>query len=137
MPSSFIFAQRGPRAADREKLEVARVAFISTRLDLSAEQAQTFWPIFNDFDKKRRVILRQISSLSKNVSMILEDEARNRIQKRFELQNELIDVEREFVKEVSQVINYNQILLLNEINKGFTRSLLQRQKRKDAKNLQP
>ena len=40
----------------REKMKVAKVAFITTRLDLSSETAQVFWPIFNDYEKEKSTL---------------------------------------------------------------------------------
>ncbi|MDN3203375.1 hypothetical protein [Algoriphagus sediminis] len=129
------FAQRGTRQIDREKLEAARVAFISTRLDLSTEQAQVFWPIFNEFDDQRRETLRELSRLSRDTESLSEDDAKNRIERRFNLQALLIEQEKDFVQKAADVLSYKQILLLNDINKDFTRSLYQRQRRGNNDNL--
>ncbi len=123
------YAQRGPRKVDREKLEAARVAFITTRLDLNTEQAQLFWPIFNEFDKERRETLRELSKLSRDSESLSDAEAKERIEKRFTLQAEMIDQEKAFVNKAAEVLSYQQILLLNDINKDFTRNLFQRQRR--------
>jgi len=123
------FAQRGTRKIDREKLEAARVAFISTRLDLSTEQAQVFWPIFNEFDDQRRETLRELSRLSHDTESLSEEDAKNRVERRFNLQALLIEQEKEFVQKAADVLSYKQILLLNDINRDFTRSLYQRQRR--------
>ena len=43
-------AQRGGERAERgEQIEQQRIAFITTELDLSVEEAQTFWPLYNDY----------------------------------------------------------------------------------------
>ena len=36
-----------------EKLETQRVAFITNRLDLTTEEATKFWPLYNEYSKKR------------------------------------------------------------------------------------
>ncbi len=57
---SLIFAQgpRGGGAGGGEKMEARKVAFLTTKLDLSAEEAKIFWPIYNDY-------VREISALRK------------------------------------------------------------------------
>ncbi|WP_288371377.1 hypothetical protein [uncultured Algoriphagus sp.] len=121
-------AQR--RGIDRERLEAARIAFITTRLDLSPEQAQNFWPIFNEFNEQREEKLKQIASLNprSNTESISKEEAQRLIKQRFELQRELIEDEEAFVQKAATVISYQQILQLNSINREFARSIYQRQR---------
>ena len=46
-------------AQNKNKLEAQRVAFITQRLNLTPEEAQQFWPIFNQYTEK----LQQIRAL--------------------------------------------------------------------------
>ncbi|KPQ10676.1 MAG: hypothetical protein HLUCCX10_15605 [Algoriphagus marincola HL-49] len=121
-------AQR--RGIDRERLEAARIAFITTRLDLSPEQAQNFWPIFNEFNEQREEKLKEIADLNPSTStnLMSKEDALSRIQKRFELQRKLIEDEEAFVQKAATVISYQQILQLNSINREFARSIYQRQR---------
>lgn len=123
-----VHAQR--RGIDRERLEAARIAFITTRLDLSPEQAEKFWPIFNEFNEQREEKLKQIASLNPRSSTesISKEEAQRLIKQRFELQRELIEDEEAFVQKAAIVISYQQILQLNSINREFARSIYQRQR---------
>jgi hypothetical protein len=43
---------QGPRHGD-DKIEAAKVAFFTQKLDLSAEDAKIFWPIYNDYQKEQ------------------------------------------------------------------------------------
>lgn len=126
--SLSVLAQR-PGRPDREQLEAARIAFITTRLDLSPDQAQKFWPIFNEFNNERNSKLREIAGLSNEESDLSDQDAKNLIKKRFDIQKSMIEDEILFVEKASSVLSYNQILKLNQINKDFTRQMFQRQRR--------
>ncbi|MEP0714237.1 hypothetical protein [Algoriphagus sp.] len=129
------FAQRSDERYDKEKLEAARVAFITTRLDLRPEQAEKFWPIYNVFDETRDKILKEMSELGRVKDIKLsEAEAKARIGKKFELQRKLIADEEKFVKDLSSVLTYNQIIQLNGLSREFARHIYQRHKREDSKN---
>ncbi|MCS5489361.1 hypothetical protein [Algoriphagus limi] len=126
---SLGFAQRRGNI-DSERLEAARVAFITTRLDLSSEQAEKFWPIFNEYNKKREANLKEIADLTprNQSSELTNEQAKEVISKRFSIQKQMIVEEEKFVEKVSQVISYQQILKLNGINRDFARMLYQRQR---------
>lgn len=122
------FAQRPSQQIDPEKLQAARIAFITTRIELTPEQAEKFWPIFNQYTESREVSMRQLGALNRGTSEISEEEAKRRIQKRFELQEKLMIDEKAFVEDVSKVLNHKQILKLNSIARDFTRHIYQRQR---------
>ena len=115
-----------PPTYDKEQLQAARIAFITTRLDLKPEQAEKFWPLFNQYSESKESTMREIGRLSDSATDISEDEAKSRINKRFQLQQKLIDEERKFVEDISKVITYNQTLKLNNIARDFTRQIYQR-----------
>ncbi|WP_026952313.1 hypothetical protein [Algoriphagus mannitolivorans] len=123
-----VLAQRPGQQIDPERLQAARIAFITTRIDLKPEQAEKFWPIFNEYNEKREGLMKQLVALNRNVNEISEEEAKSRIQQRFQLEEKLINEEKAFVNNVSKILNYKQILMLNNIARDFTRQLYQRQR---------
>lgn len=130
--SQMAFAQR-EGSFDKEKLKDARIAFITDRLDLSSQQAEKFWPIFNKYSESREANLRKMASLNprKEEGEISDSQAKTMITERFKLQRQMVADEEKFVQEVSSVISYTQILQLNGIARDFTRMIYQRHRRRD------
>lgn len=56
--SVVLSAQPGPpmEGAEFEKVEAYKVKFITDKLDLSPEEAQKFWPVYNEYTKKIKEI---------------------------------------------------------------------------------
>lgn len=122
-------AQRPSERYDPEKLQAARIAFITSRLDLKPEQAEKFWPIYNQFNDNRETYLKEIRKLSDLRSGdISESDAKKRIEQRFELQRKVLSEEEKFMSDLSKVISYNQILKLNGLARDFTRTVYQKQR---------
>ena len=40
----------------RKKIEIQKIAFITKALDLSSEEAQVFWPVYNNFSDEMKTI---------------------------------------------------------------------------------
>ena len=61
------FGQRGPIRErfqeKKEQIKALKVAFITTELNLTPEEAAKFWPIFNAFEDKQKEIKKQKSIL--------------------------------------------------------------------------
>lgn len=120
---------RGDRV-DREKLESARVAFITNRLGLTPDQAEKFWPIFNQHNESRRDHMRRMYEISKDGGENpTESKAKELIQKRFQIQEEMLKEEKEFMQNISTVISPVQAFKLSEANRDFTRQIYQMQRR--------
>ena len=43
-----------------EKIKAEKISFFTSKLDLTPAEAQAFWPVYNEFEKKRFDIKRQI-----------------------------------------------------------------------------
>ena len=124
--SSLAFAQRGGQPVDPERMQAARIAYITTRISLKTEQAEKFWPLFNSFTESRDASMRAMGDLSKGVESMTEEEAKSRIQQKLQIQQKLVQDEKIFVAEAAKVLTYKQLLLLQNIAKDFNRYLYER-----------
>jgi hypothetical protein len=50
----------GPTNEMFEKIKAEKISFFTEKLSLTPAEAQTFWPVYNEFEKKRFDIQRQI-----------------------------------------------------------------------------
>jgi len=128
------YGQREKRV-DREKLEAARVAFITNRLSLSPEQAEKFWPLYNEHEDSRKELMRKLYSISKKAKEdgLSQSVAQELMQERFNLQQALLQQEKEFLGKVSETLTPVQALRLNETNRDFARHIYRMQGREREK----
>lgn len=123
-------APQQERSYDREKFEAARVAFITNRLNLTPTQAEQFWPLFNQNMEERTHIMKELAEINKTDTDGLPiSKANELIDKRLNLQQRLLDKEKSFMKEITQVISPVQALKLGGANRDFTRQLYRLQGR--------
>lgn len=116
---------------DKEKLESAKVAFITQRIDLTPDQAEKFWPLYNQHNDKKLVLMKSMHEMVKiKKEEISNQTARDLIDKKFELEQKILDLEKAFLKDISKVISPVQALQLGDVNRDFTRHIYHMQKRK-------
>jgi Spy/CpxP family protein refolding chaperone len=122
--SMVSFAQKPDRNYDKDKLESARVAYITNRIDLKPEQAEKFWPLYNQYQEERSKMMDEISSLNQKGNTSISDaEAKNVVNNRLEKQQQMLDMEKKFMKDAQEVISPSQAVKLHGINRQFTRHL--------------
>jgi hypothetical protein len=107
---SVIVAQerKGPSPEMFEKIKAEKVSFFTGKLDLTAAEAQAFWPVYNEFEKKRFEIQRQKHDFER-----MPDEEFNKLSE-VEIEKMTINYIGSFEKEA---------LLLKEYNKQFLKIL--------------
>jgi mevalonate kinase len=118
----------GREAIDPERLQTARIAYITTRISLKPEQAEKFWPVFNGFTNSRESLMRTMGDLSRGAETIGEEEAKSKLNQKLQLQQKLVDEEKVFIAEASKILTYRQLLLLQNIARDFNRYLYDRQR---------
>lgn len=64
--------------ANREKLDAYRVGFFTKKLNLTSEEAEKFWPAYNDYQKKKNELQRErimlVRDFNQNESALSEKE---------------------------------------------------------------
>ncbi len=118
----------GGRPVDPERLQAARIAFITARISLKAEQAERFWPIFNSFTESREAHMKTIAELGRGVETMNEEDAKNRLMQKLQLMQKLVDEEKAFVASAGKILTFRQLLQLQNIAKDFNRYFYQRQR---------
>jgi len=118
----------GQRRPIREKIKTLKVAFITERLNLTSEEAQTFWPIYNEHEeniesikRKERVEIRGKLMDFENLS---EQEANSLLQQLIALEQEKQELNISYIKRMSDVISSKKTFLLIKAEEDFKKRLL-------------
>lgn len=129
---SFLVKAQSPE--QMEKIEAARIALITERLELSPEQAERFWPIYREFTDQRRGILQDLRDLRQQSASegINEDERKSLLEKAHNLRQKELNLERDYSERLMRIISAQQLASLRKAETDFTRILLERlEQRKD------
>jgi hypothetical protein len=125
--STVAMAQNGRPHEKRENVEAAKVAFLTDKMGLTTEQSQRFWPIYNEYEAKRRDLVKAYrSGYREDVDQLSSQEAKARLDGMFSLREKELELEKEYVSRYQRVITSNQIIKLYRSEREFTKLLLQR-----------
>jgi hypothetical protein len=128
--SFFFIAQDGfGQGGDaREKIEAARIALITERLGLTPEQAEKFWPVYNEYDQQRRELARQLQDARQQVDVnnMTEEQSRNLMDLGLNIRERQVQLERQYAQRLTNVISAQQLLSLKKAEDDFRRMILRR-----------
>ncbi len=112
----------------REKIESARIALITQRLELSPEQAEKFWPIYREYQEKLRELRMEFRQAQGGVRReeLTEEESQKLVELGLELKEKQLALEKTYSDRLAEVITSRQLLALRKAEEDFRRMLLER-----------
>ncbi|TYA92268.1 Spy/CpxP family protein refolding chaperone [Seonamhaeicola marinus] len=117
-----------------EKIQTLKISFLTEQLDLTEKEAQEFWPVYNEFDKKSnqlkfqefRNLRREIKS---NMETLTEEKANELLQKMNVLETKIHKQRLEFAQKIQTILPAKKIIKLKVAEEDFKRKMLERYKR--------
>lgn len=111
-----------------EKIETARIAFLTERLSLTPETAQQFWPVYNQWDEQRKELKKEEFKLRRSgrTDELNDDTAQQHIDEYLSLKERQLDLEKSMVTELSEVLSSTQIIQLIRAEADFQRTILRK-----------
>ena len=125
--STAVLAQTSRPQDRKESVEAAKMAFLTDKMGLTTEQSQKFWPLYNEYEAKRRELVKAYrSGYRQDVDQLSEQEAKARLDSMFSTQEKELELEKEYVARYQRVITPNQIIKLYRSEREFTKLLLKK-----------
>ena len=109
-----------------------KIAFITNKLELSPEEAQKFWPVYNKFENKFRELRDELRPQRRKE--LNEEESADLIVSFLLIQQEELDLQKQMYSELEGIISASQMVKLHFAEKKFKQKLLERMnKQRDKK----
>ena len=116
-----------------ERVKTMKITFITNKLELTPTQAEKFWPIYNENQTKQQQ-LRKSYGGNRNISLMSDDEVERHIERRFELDEKLLNLKKEYFQKLKTAISIRQIANLVKVEREFKTKLLREiQQRKNQR----
>jgi hypothetical protein len=127
----FLHAQAQDHKSSRqeryEKIQNYKISFLTGKLNLSPEQAQKFWPLYNQYEEQRNKMRHQTRiSREDKLATIPEQELREKLQERLTAQQAILDLEKQYMDRFLKVITARQLAMLYRGEEEFPRILLEK-----------
>lgn len=142
LASFQLLAQPKGDKPKKEKIEQLKIAYITKGLDLSTEESEKFWPVYNEMSKKMKENRKERMTLAKdlkdNVETLKESEIKTKIDAILKNEQAGLDIKKEYSDKIAAVIGYKKSVKLISLEKEFREELRKElQKRKGAEGEHP
>ena len=110
----------------RQRIESAKIAMITNRLNLTTDQAPQFWAIYNEYNAKRQELNRRVRQLNSapNRSGANDEQLVNGLREVNATKQKLADLDEEYMGRFLKVITPAQLAELYKTEQAFNKMLL-------------
>lgn len=113
-----------------EKYHAQKVAYITNALDLTTEESAAFWPIYNEHEKKKKMLTEEMRNYRKKLmdqeEELTEEQAKNALDFLQKNMDAMHEMEQEYQNKFLEEISAKKVLLLMKAEKDFRRELLKK-----------
>jgi Spy/CpxP family protein refolding chaperone len=137
--SLSFYAQGEKMHEKREQIKAMKIAFLTTELSLTSDEAEKFWPIYNAFDDKQfelrhlkmKTFMRRINGDA--LDKMSEKEASTLLSQMENTEEDSFILRKKFILSLKGVIPSVKIIKLRKCEEDFSRKLLQQYRDKGSK----
>ncbi|MEX0812166.1 MAG: hypothetical protein WD048_08100 [Chitinophagales bacterium] len=132
-----IFAHRGYGQESHEKIQKMKVAFLTEKLDLSVEEAQAFWPVYNNYEKRRRELREKYKPNYKDedfdIESLSDKELEAFIDGKLEYERAKLELKTNYHEELKRIFSNKKIAQLYSSEHAFKKYLFSEMKSRSEK----
>lgn len=115
---------------NKERIEAQKVAFITDRLDLSVDEAEKFWPVYNNYKdqqkSKQKAWRGSHDFTSEDIKDMTDSEAEGIANKQISHEQEMLDLRKGLITDLKGIISPQKIIMLLEAEKEFRKELMRK-----------
>jgi hypothetical protein len=121
----------------KQKIKALKISYLTEQLNLTTEEAQKFWPIYNNYeDNTNRYIREKFNEIKKeilkadNLDAINEERAKILYTKIKSLEKKKYEDNKIYISKLEKIISFKKILKLHIAEREFGRKLMKKYKHK-------
>ena len=120
----------------QERVMAAKVAYLTRELGLSPQEAERFWPVYNEFENRRGDLRHRMKDLmdERDGGGYSSDERANAaLDEWMNLREQELQLEKNFRKSMQGILPSRRLVVLHQAERDFQRELLKRlQEKRDG-----
>lgn len=123
--------RRTPRRGDMgEQVQVERIAYFTEKIGLTPEEAQLFWPIYNEMDNKRTALFEERAEMMRKFmdesAKMSDKQIDEQLKRLVAIQQQEMALPAEYDAKFRKVLSARKVMNLYVAEMGFRNYLLQK-----------
>ncbi|MCF6401380.1 hypothetical protein L3C95_00755 [Chitinophaga filiformis] len=124
-------AQQGSDAEIKDRIRAAEIAYLSQKLDLTPDEAQKFWPLYNQYTKEVEILIAERRKRNKAPQTNLQPAD----DKELGYERRMLDIKTHYSQEFQKVLPPAKAGVVFRSEREFRNQLIRTMKDRQARNL--
>jgi len=113
----------------RDRMKALKIAYITEELDLTPEESQQFWPVYNEYQDKLQALRVEKRKMDR-ATELSDADAEAQLTKHLELEQRKLEYQRQAIEDLTPIIGAKRVILLNDTENEFKRKVLEKAAKK-------
>ncbi len=130
----LLFLMRGLTSAQTnrigENIENFKIAYFTRQLELSSDEAKTFWPVYNDFQRELELIRKDrrfgIRDAKENMDDLKDKEIELVVDNEILFRQKELDIEKKYHSRFKSILPIRKVAKLYAAEQSYKRALLKK-----------
>ena len=113
----------------KERMEALRVAFLTTKLELTPEEAAKFWPVFNEFHGQLEAIRKSGKKgghhKKEDIDSMSDQQVRDLLEGHLAKEQEMLDLKKRYQTQFLEVLDARKVAKLHMAEREFKKHLFE------------
>ena len=113
----------------RERIKAMKIGYITDKLDLTTEEAQKFWPVYNEFESKMEQMRKKRKEAHKGMDKdteLSDAQIEKMVDAHIIAEQKELDVKKEYHSKFKAVLPIKKVAMLYRAKQGFKKDLLKK-----------
>lgn len=123
------FAQPGD-GGKQDKVKQLKIAYITQELDLSTEEAEKFWPAYNEMEKEvaeeKKAQKKKSKYLRQNFNTLSDSDIEKKSIEIMDSEIKIAELNKKHRKKIGEIVGYKKMVKLIQVERQFKKELLKR-----------
>jgi hypothetical protein len=115
-------AQEKGKEIKRENKKAEKIAFISTKLELTVAEAEKFWPVYNASEAEFKLLKKEHRAAmgeKKKISEMTDTEVEKLLDKGLEIQQKELEIRKKYLVKFKEVLPIKKVAKLTRLEHEF------------------
>ena len=117
--------RNNPQRPNLERVKAVRVAVLTEKMNLSAEEAEKFWPVYTEYEKEQKKI-REKFQPNKDILALDDSAVEKHLFGMLDMEEELVKLKKKYYLNFSKMVGYRKVAILAKSDREFNFAMIER-----------
>jgi len=126
--SSTVVSQTQSRQNQTDRIENYKIAFMTKRMDLSIAESRSFWPLYNEHEKKIKDLEKNLTIMRgltpKELSLMSDKEVEDAMTRFIDYGQQKQELQRKFYEDLKKILPIKKVALFYMAERDFKKELV-------------